>query len=228
MRYSFVLLLVVASLTAVAQPKIEIVGGTKLDLGTINRGKITEKKVTVKNVGKDTLSLGRVEVSCGCTGTVVSENMIPPGKSGSILITFNSTNFTGPVHKYVTVNSNDNDNPRTQIEFVANVVQEVSVNPGQFWFRDAEVGKKSTATIVVQNQGKEDLVIDSYNTKLKGFSIKLPEKPIQPGQSAEIVAELDPKSAIVVLNDSVILKTNNTNQPQVYVYIYGNVKDFKF
>jgi hypothetical protein len=32
----------------------------------------------------------------------------------------------------------------------------------------------------------------------------------------------------VVLNDSVILKTNNANQPQVYVYIYGNVKDFKF
>jgi chromosomal replication initiation ATPase DnaA len=128
----------------------------------------------------------------------------------------------------VTVNSNDNDNPRTQIEFVANIVQEVSVNPGQFWFRDAEVGKKSTATIVVQNQGKEDLVIDSYNTKLKGLSIRLPEKPIHPGESAEIVAELKPKSAIVVLNDSVILKTNNANQPQVYVYIYGNVKDFKF
>ncbi len=228
MRYPLVIFFVTVSMAAVAQPKLEIVGGTKLDLGTINRGKITEKKITVKNTGKDTLSLGRVEVSCGCTGTVVSNNIIPPGKSGSILITFNSTNFTGPVHKYVTVNSNDIENPRTQIEFVANIIQEVSVNPGQFWFRDAEVGKKSTATIVVQNQGKEDLVIGSYNTKLEGFSIKLPETPIHPGQSAEIVAELKPKSAMVVLNDSVILKTNNVNQPQVYVYIYGNVKDFKF
>ena len=228
MRYSFLVLLAATTMTAFSQAKIEIVGGTKLDLGTINRGKVTERKVTVRNTGKDTLSLGRVEVSCGCTGTVVSENVIPPGKTGSILITFNSTNFTGPVHKYVTVNSNDSESPRTQIEFVANVVQEVSVNPGQFWFRDAEVGKKSTATIVVQNQGKEDLVIDSYNTKLDGFSIKLPENPIHPGQSAEIIAELKPKSATVVLNDSVILKTNNANQPQVYVYIYGSVKDFKF
>ena len=212
-----------------AQPKIEITDpGTKFDLGEINRGTIAEKNVTIKNTGTETLSLGKVDVSCGCTGTVVSTEKIAPGKTGTVKITFNSQNFSGPVHKTVTVNSNAANAPQTVIEFTATVVQEITVEPNHFWFRDAQVGLLSTATVTVKNQGKAALDLTGIKTQLGGFELKLPEKPIAPGASAQLVAEFKPAVAKQVLSDGVFVTTSSKSQPQLYIQIFGNVKEFKF
>ena len=74
----------------------------KFDLGKIDRGVVAKKELTIKNAGTEKLVLGNVEVSCGCTGTVVSNKELLPGDTTSLLITFNSKNFNGPVHKTVT------------------------------------------------------------------------------------------------------------------------------
>jgi len=218
----------VGSSALYAQPKIQIEEGTKLDLGTINRGKVVEKQVTLKNVGDQTLVLGRVDASCGCTGTLISSDKLAPGEKGTLKITFNSRSFNGPVHKTVTVNSNAANMPSAVIEFTATVTEEVSVIPVQIFFRDAEVGRLTTSTVTVQNKGKENLTLKGFTTQLQGFNLKLPEKPIEPGQSAQIVAEFKPKAVTNLLNDAVIVKTNNALQPEVVIHIYGNVKEFKF
>src|SRR5512135_672795 len=78
-----------------AQPVLKVGEGTSLDFGTIYRGEQFERKLTLKNTGTDTLLLGNVEASCGCTGTMLSSNRLAPGESGSLLIKFNSKNFSG-------------------------------------------------------------------------------------------------------------------------------------
>ena len=223
-----VMVLSLCGLAATGQPKLVVESGTKLDLGTIIRGKVVEKKVILKNGGDQPLFLGRVNASCGCTGTLVSSDTIAPGKTGTLLITFNSKNFSGPVHKTVTINSNSANEPRTVIEFSAIINAEVTVTPVQFWFRDAEVGRASVSSITVQNTGKADLSLTGFSTELEGFSLKLPSKPVRPGQTVQVEAEYVPKKARNVLSDSVILKTDNPHQPEVYIYIYGSVKEFKF
>ncbi len=223
-----VALALVAATLANAQAKIDIIGGTKLDFGDIPKGKKVEKTVSVKNEGKDTLVLGRVEVSCGCTGTVVTNDHIPPGGTGSLLITFNSQNFAGTIHKSVTVNSNSVDEPKKVIEFTGNVIEELTLTPSQFWFRDAETGKRSTVAILVRNKGKERLSLTGYKTTLEGFTLKLPENPIEQGDTALITAEFTPKTVRQVLSDGVFLKTSSPTQPEVYIQIYGTVKEFKF
>lgn len=210
-----------------AQPKIEIVGGNKFDFGDVYRGKKVEQKVTVKNIGSETLELGRIDVSCGCTGTVVSRNSIPPGRTGEVVIAFNSTNFSGKVTKSVTINSNATNSPSV-VEFQANVIQQISVSPQQFWFKDAEVGRASYAKVTLTNNSKEPLTLSGYRCHLAGFALTLPGEPVKPGQSVELMAELKAAKAISVLNDGVTIQTSNQNETEVFVRIFGSVKEFKF
>lgn len=221
-------LVVLGCSTMFAQAKIEIQDGSKFDFGPLNKGTTAEKNLVIKNTGTETLAVGKVDVSCGCTGTVVSNDKIEPGKTGTIKITFNSQNFSGPVHKTVTINSNDPSSPRTVVEFTAEVIQEITFEPNHFWFRDAKVGQVSTVAITVTNLGKTPLELTGVKTQLQGFTLKLPEKPIEPGASAQLVAELKPTVAKQVLSDGVFVTTTNKAQPQLYIQIFGNIKEFKF
>ncbi|MDL1892429.1 DUF1573 domain-containing protein [Sphingobacteriales bacterium CHB3] len=217
----------IATLSLYAQPKMEIVGGTKFDFGDVYRGKKVDHKVVVKNTGNQTLELGRVDVSCGCTGTVVSNNSIAPGKTGEVLITFNSTNFSGKVTKNVTINSNATNSP-VVVEFQSNVIQEIVISPQQFWFRDAEVGRPSVAKISLTNNSNIPVTLTNYTCNLAGFKLTLPTSPVKPGQSVELTAELKSDKAISVLNDGVSIKTSSQNEPDVFVRIFGTVREFKF
>ncbi len=220
-------LMLAVACTLYAQPKIQIAGGNKFDFGNMHRGQKVERKIVVKNTGNEVLELGKVDASCGCTGTVVTNGTIPPGKSGEVLITFNSTNFTGKVHKTVTINSNA-PSGATVVEFEGNVIQEIAIEPQQFWFKDAEVGRLSSAKVTLTNNSSEPFTLTSYQSPRAGFTLTLPKDPIKPGSSVELVATLKPESATQVLNETVSIRTSSKSESEVYVRIFGSVKEFKF
>jgi hypothetical protein len=211
-----------------AQPKISVEGGTKFDMGTVDRGKAGQKKLTLKNLGSDTLILGQVEVSCGCTGTMVSSSRIAPGKTGELLITFNSAGYVGEVHKNVTVNSNDVASPRTLIEFTATVIEEVVVNPRQLYFRTAEVGKVDTFSISVTNTGKEPFNVTGYQCSLASLTLDVPKEPVKPGETIRVKGQINPKEPKGILTDNLNLQTSSKRQPGIDIAIFGAIKEFKF
>ena len=213
---------------AAAQPQIEVVGGAKLNLGSVYRGAVVEKKVVVKNTGNANLELGEVEVSCGCTGTLVAEKTVPPGKTTVLRITFNSKNFSGSVLKTVTVNSNAANMAHQRIEFTANIIDEILMSPQHIWFKDAEVGRTVKQTIKVTNQSDEPLKLLGSRSQLAGFTLSVPSTPIEPGKSVDIVAEFTAQTAIPIISDGMFITTNNPRQPEIYVPIFGNAKEFKF
>jgi hypothetical protein len=214
--------------SASTQPRIEIVEGMHLELGDVYRGDAIEKKVTVRNTGPEALVIDRVDAACGCTGTLLSEKTIPPGKTGTLLIKFDSKNFSGKVHKTVTVVSNAANTPQATIMFTANVVEDLTIAPTYFWFRDAMVGTAANATITIKNGSTQPLKLTGFRSEMEGFNLKLPEKPIEPGQSVDVIAELRPKTVQPVLHNGVYLMTSSLKQPEVYIQIFGNVKEFRF
>lgn len=225
---SILIMVVTMPLTGLAQPKISVVGGTKFDLGTVDRGQSAQKKVTIKNTGTDTLILGQVEVSCGCTGTVVSNSRIAPGRTGELLIAFNSSGFSGEVHKSVTVNSNSANSPKTLLEFTATVVEEVILDPRALYFRNSEMGKVDTFSIAVTNGGKEDFLITGYNSTNVGLTLNVPKEPVAPNQTIRIAGEFNPKEAKSMITDNLIIQTSSKRQPEITIPVLGAVKEFKF
>ena len=217
-----------ASAVASAQPGIQVVENKTFDFGELLRGTIAEKKVLIKNTGNEVLQLDNIEASCGCTGTAPSQKTIPPGQSAVISISFNSRNFTGKVHKTVTVHSNAANDPRVVIEFTAFVIDEILLEPGHFWFKDAEVGRTSRQTLNIKNNGKEPLKITGWRCQLAGFKLIVPTDTIDPGKSADVIAEFIPEKVNAILSEGMFLTTSNFRQPEIFVPVYGNVKEFKF
>jgi hypothetical protein len=214
--------------SAFTQPAIQITEGRKFDLGTILRGTVVEHKLTVANTGKELLELGEIEASCGCTGTVISRRSIRPGESGTLSIAFNSKNFSGKVHKTVAVHSNATNEPRLMIEFTAVVLDEILITPAHLWFKDAEVSRKSRLSLKVTNNGKEPLRLTGWRCQLAGFTLSVPSEPIDSGKTADVVVDFTPAKVATIISDGLFLMTSNPRQPEVFVPIYGNAREFKF
>jgi hypothetical protein len=215
-------------MTAPAQPKLEVTESGRFDLGKIFRGAVVDHQLSIRNTGSDTLRLGSVDVSCGCTGTVVSSNSIPPGESGTLRITFHSQNFSGPVHKSVTVHSNAEGAPETVIEFTAQVIDEISLTPQSLLFKNADVKRLNVVTISVSNNGASPLTLTGYRTQMKGLVLKLPREAIPPGGAAEIRAEFTPEAAASLISEGVFLTTSNERRPEIFIQIFGNAREFSF
>jgi hypothetical protein len=211
-----------------AQPKLEVVGGTTFELGRLLRGDSSAHTVTIRNVGTADLEIISVQPSCGCTGTLLSSRVLPPGGSGSVRISFNSASFSGPVHKSVTITSNDASAPRAVVEFTATVIDEVVLEPPQFWFGNATVGMRTRAVVRIRNGGDAPLALRSAHAALAGMSVKVPSAAIAPGATDSLVAEFLPAEAAGLLQSQVTLNTSNPRHAIVKIPVYGSVKEFIF
>ncbi len=207
-----------------AQPRLDLGLKGPMDFGTIYRGTVYEHTVEFTNAGTDTLVIANVEASCGCTGAMVSSNRIPPGAHGSLKIQFNSTNFTGPVHKTVTLVSNAPDSPRATVEFTASIVDEIVLTPPSLWYKDAETGKPSTLTMTFRNAGADTLRLTGSRTTLESIATNLPSGPIAPGATFVLQAVFTPKQASAVIADRLFVETTNPRRAELAVPVYGNVK----
>ncbi len=78
------------------------------DFGKIPFGKPSEYQLTIKNISKDTVTLERVQVGCGCTTPKYEAGKkIAPKGSYEVTLGFNGST-DGPFTKYVTIFLNDN------------------------------------------------------------------------------------------------------------------------
>jgi hypothetical protein len=76
------------------------------DFGKIKEGEKVGCVFTFKNTGDADLVLTSVLTSCGCTVSKFSRKPIPPGGSGTIEITYDSSDRSGKQTKTITVQSN--------------------------------------------------------------------------------------------------------------------------
>ena len=214
--------------TALAQPVLEIVGGKTIALDTLYRGQVVERMVTLRNAGDQTLLIGEILTSCGCTGTVVSTDRLTPGSTGTLKVTLNAKSFGGPVKKTITVKSNDPAHPSSVIELTGFVVQQIEVEPQSFWFKDAEVGRATTVSATLRNAGKVPVKLLKVSTALDGLTVALPTEEIPPGKQVTITATLKAVKEMPVISDGVRIATSSSAQPEVYIPIFGTAKQFRF
>ncbi len=83
-----------------------VVAATEFDAGNVNKGDLIKHDFLVENKGKGTLEITHVQPACGCTVTEF-DKQIAPGKTGKITATVNTTNFSGPIQKMISVTTND-------------------------------------------------------------------------------------------------------------------------
>ncbi|MFP4664496.1 MAG: DUF1573 domain-containing protein [Bacteroidales bacterium] len=89
---------------------------TDFDFGTITQDESITTKYKFTNTGKSDLIIRKIKASCGCTATSPEKDVIKPGESSYIKVTFNARGKRGKQHKTITVITNDPKNTTTRLK----------------------------------------------------------------------------------------------------------------
>ena len=95
------------------------------DFGDIPPDEIAETTVTILNKGTKDLVIKSVRASCGCTATNIGSDVIPPGKTTQLRVTYDPTyhNDAGKqITRQVIIESNDPAAPVVEFTIRANVL----------------------------------------------------------------------------------------------------------
>lgn len=176
-----------------AQPRIQVVEGTKLKFDDTYTNHTVSKEVTVKNVGLDTLRIENINAQCGCTATMMDVKTLAPGDSSSLSITFDPKGYPGGAYtKNVSIASNDPDTPSLTLEFEAEVIEILKIEPSLFSFNNSVVDSSYVRKVTIKNPSKVPIVIKSVNTKFEQLKLSLKKTKLMPGESTELEATLHP------------------------------------
>lgn len=97
-----------------------------LELGNVVNGEIVTREIQVQNVGQGDLIIESVTTSCGCTQAAIDPKTIPPNKTGTLHIEFDSgahgPELTGPLLRQIFIASNDSQQPEMVVELAANIL----------------------------------------------------------------------------------------------------------
>ena len=86
------------------------------DFGKVPRGPELQYNFTFTNKGNSTLTIERVQTSCGCTGATVGEQKdYNKNESGEIKVNFSTQGRDGHQEKTIIIYSNDPENPQKAI-----------------------------------------------------------------------------------------------------------------
>ncbi len=91
------------------------------DFGDMKQGDKKDHTFSLTNNGKSELIIRNIRSSCGCTAVAPSKNVIAPGESAPIKVTFDSRGKRGRQSKSITVITNDPKTPTSMLRVSCNI-----------------------------------------------------------------------------------------------------------
>jgi len=96
------------------QPKI-LVSEEEWDFGKVTQGEKPTHIFMVKNEGEGDLVITGVKGCCPCIEVSISSNLIKPGESAELKVSYDTTDYVGKDEKHVFIYSNDPQVPDKRI-----------------------------------------------------------------------------------------------------------------
>lgn len=126
---SLVILAVVVPVLAAAGPIIQF-DKKEHDFGKVFSGEEAKATFEFTNTGDGTLVIEKLRSSCGCTKAIEGSRELPPKGKSKIVATLDASGMkSGPITKTVTVHSNDPLHRVVHLKLLAEIVQELEVEP---------------------------------------------------------------------------------------------------
>ena len=210
---------------AFTQPKLNVVGGLKFDLGELYTTKIVTRNLTLKNVGSDTLEISNVSASCGCTGTLMSNDHIAPGKSGTLSISFNSKNIKGSVEKSVSMETNDPKQNHVHITFTAKVVPVMELDRDYIVYRTT-IDSAVSDSFTIMNTSATTIRLLSIAPTNSAISATFSTNKLDVGESATVECRFSPKK-LGTTKGNITITTDHPKAPSIDVRFFAWVGDKK-
>jgi hypothetical protein len=145
----------VADPLAVDQPTV--------DVGQIYAGQPLNREFTIRNVGKDTLTISDLRASCGCAAPTINRRVLQHGESAQITLEINTLSQpAGPIRWTATVGWRAGAmEGQTILELSAHLIREIELQPAALAFV-AQPGFHHD--IVLTDRRPKALIVQSVHT----------------------------------------------------------------
>ncbi|HVN14438.1 MAG TPA: choice-of-anchor D domain-containing protein, partial [Anaerolineales bacterium] len=210
------------------------------NFGDVGLNFAVDRTFTIFNTGTGTLTLSNADVTGTSSFSLLTSpaSSVPPGGSTTFVIRFEPNNFGGSTKNATfSVDNNDtNENPYTFDVTGVRVTTEINVQGNGNNIADGDntpsatdgtdfgnaiVGATVTHTFTVQNQGTENLYLDTI-TFTGDFSLgAAPTSPVAPGGSTTFTVNFTP-TATGTRNGSLSFINNDTNESPYNFSLRGN------
>ncbi len=211
----FMALLALIPLHLFSQPRI-FVEKKQIDLGVVYNGSTATADVTIKNTGNESLRINSIRTSCGCTKVREPKDLLKPGESDLLQIGFDATGFRGPIVKYVSIDTNDPQNPSYSLTISAEVKEEVvaKTNSSVMWLGNLSTGKRTKHSLTFKNISNRSINITSASTNSNSISVQLNKKKLAPRDSISVNVTIVPQQE-GYFSGEFILHTDSPNQTRI-------------
>lgn len=215
-----------SSTSLLAQPQINFPDGTVLDWSIVRpKDHPLNGRMTIKNIGNDTLKIVNVQPTCGCTYAPLSKNLLLPGESTDLVITLSISNFEGPISKHIRIYSNDPKHSLMDVELKANIEREVFVSPSNMVsFTDLRVGQTGKQFLNITNKTGKNVKIFIASISPSEVQVKIKDGTIiKPGDVYPLELSITPQQE-GILKGRILLQTDNVDYPEIPIFIFGDIQ----
>jgi hypothetical protein len=222
-------LLVAATVLAAGKPKATIAEPLK-DVGTVSKGDKIVHDFVIKNEGDADLQITNVQPACGCT-VADFDKVIKPGQTGKVHAVVDSSTFSGPISKGVSVFTNDPEHPQIELTIHAKVEPYISIKPGYARYITVQgepLEGNIAQTLWAPDGTSWDITgVDSpYPFLAVTFHEAKPEErlPDAKGKQWKVEMKLSNQAKVGPLSDYVTVHTNHPKQKIVQIPVSGFVR----
>ena len=213
----------------VAVPGTNNQGGAKIhfanpvyDFGRVRSGEPVKFTYMFTNIGDAVLELSNVQPQCGCTAAGDWTRRVEPGQAGTIPIQFNTSNYSQPVVKTVTVSCNDKSQPVVVLQLKGTVWKPIELQPPYSVMNVLPDMANSSTVVRIINNTEERLTLSDPEVNNKGFKADL--KEIKPGKEYQLTLSAVPPLNPGTVQGKITLKSSMTNTPTLDVPFWANVQ----
>lgn len=217
---------------ATGTPRVSLVEPLK-DFGTVPKGEKLDWSFVVRNTGDADLHILAVRPACGCT-VADFDKVIKPGESGKITAHVDTSTFSGPTSKGVTVETNDPNTPTAQLTIHAIVKPYVEAFPAGFLRYNLIQGDAEVKSVTMYTEETEPFQV--LRAEVPGDYVKVDIKKIEndselvkAGRPGQAQYRLDvtlggPTAKVGPIAERIKIVTSSPNQPEYVLNLSGVVR----
>ena len=187
----------------------------------------------VRNAGNAPLEFTGSSVSCTkCTFVELKKTMIPPGESGEVVVRWNVDTFEDHFRQSAKVNTNDPNNPELRFVVTGKVVRPLAVEPQKLVLSSVHVGESAQGKIRLSAYFIDRLEVadEQFTDDSTAKYFEVSTASVAEGQlenraksSVEITVTAKPGLPVGAFNQTLTMKTNVPEEPEVSIPISGEV-----
>ncbi|MEW5900390.1 MAG: DUF1573 domain-containing protein [Acidobacteriota bacterium] len=215
--------------SAAGKPKITF-KETSWNFGKVKQGDLLKHEFVFTNEGDGTLVIKKVSTTCGCTGVLLSDDEIAPGKQGKLEVKFDTRGYGGQVSKLIFVDSNDPAEPQKQLEVRADIETppspKIEINPYNYDAGLMVEGEEIKANLLVMNKGELELKVE-LNHRSATFFVGGKPAPtplkIAAGKETAVEVRIPAQNRTGIIREYVLIKSNDPMRMTLSLYLSGYV-----